>query len=566
MNFDSSIIQDIKTRLDIVEIASRFMEVKQHGNRWVCLCPFHNETKPSFYLNRELGLYYCFGCQASGDVIDLYCKLKGIDFIEGIKDLAEEVGVKLDKDPSSGFYKKAHGISKREYLKLYLLAHNYFRAQLKSNLKAFNYLKDRNIPGELIEKFELGYAPDRWDGLRNFLKKYGYKEELAVSAGLLSKKATRAFDRFRDRIIFPIMDVGGDIVGFGGRIIGEGEPKYLNTGETPYFKKSRILYGLFQAKKAISSNKEVIITEGYIDLITLFQYGFENSCAVLGTALTEDHAKRLATLCEKIFLVFDGDNAGRRASFRSAEILLSKGLEVRVVKLPENEDIDSFLKQNDRENFYSIMKNSQEGLEFCVKTLKELSPKTSMGWCVKFLKGIDDLALRAYYLPRLSHILDISETFLRRAVESDKFNKKYDAQNAIFDEVILPFRDKEFLSFAINYPRYINLLDKEKIYEVFDSALGKSLWKKIVKYGHEDIMYYLDKDEKNIYVQLVMTPHKFSSEKEQLCKEIIERIRKIRLDQKKYFLRKEIRQAEKDKDFNKLKSLLNEYNKHIKIL
>ncbi len=553
MRFDQEVIQQIKSRLDIVEIASRFVEVKQRGTRWVCLCPFHGETKPSFYLNRELGLYYCFGCQASGDVIDLYCKLKGLDFIEGLKELAEEVGINLSPREGS----KIQKISKKEYLKINLLAQKYFKAQLRSEKKALEYLKNRNISGDLIEKFEIGFAPDTFNGLKNFLLSHKIKEDIALETGLLSRKGSKIFDRFRRRITFPIMDIGGDIVGFGGRILGDGEPKYLNTNETLYFKKGQILYGLFQAKKAINTKKEVIITEGYVDLITLFQYGFENSCAVLGTALTEDHIKRLDLLCNKVFLVFDGDSAGRRASFRSAEMLLKKGFEVKVVLLPEGEDIDSFLKTRGKEEFEKMLNNAQDGIDFCIKMIEDKSPKDLIGWCVSFLRKVEDFGLKSYYLPKLSSLLKISESLLRRAVEDGKLDlvkvKKESVSN-----IDMSLRDKEFLSFAINFPDYIIPLDEEGVYDIFESQVCKSLWKKLVSYGHKEILNYLDNIESSFYIRLAVSPIR-GIDPNNSFKEIVSRIREIKKERKKRRLRERIKEAEKNKDFEEMKRLLKEY-------
>lgn len=554
MRVDQEVIQQIKSRLDIVEIASRFVEVKQRGTRWVCLCPFHEETKPSFYLNRELGLYYCFGCQASGDVIDLYCKLKGLDFIEGIKELAEEVGISLSLKEAP----KVQKISKKEYLKANLLAQKYFKAQLRSEKKALEYLKSRNISDDLVEKFGIGFAPDNFEGLKDFLLNHNIKEDIALEAGLLTKKGNRTFDRFRRRITFPIMDIGGDIVGFGGRIVGDGEPKYLNTNETPYFKKGQILYGLFQAKRAINAKKEVIITEGYVDLITLFQYGFENSCAVLGTALTEDHIKRLSLLCNKVFLVFDGDQAGRRASFRSAEMLLKEGFEVKVVLLPEGEDIDSFLKTKGKEDFEKMLNNAQEGIDFCIKMVENNSPGNLIGWCVSFLKKIEDFGLKSYYLPRISSLLKISEPLLRKAVEDSKLTNLTKAKKESGSNINLPLRDKEFLSFAINFPDYIIALDEEGIYDVFESELCKSLWKKLVSYGHKDILNYLDNIESSLYIKLAVSPVK-GIDPEGIFKDIVLRIREIKKEKIKKELREKIKEAEKNKNFEEMKRLLKKY-------
>jgi DNA primase len=502
-------IEEIKSRLNIADIVGRYLDLRPAGSRLTGVCPFHAETKPSFSVNPELGFYHCFGCQASGDLIDFYCKVNGLEFREGLEALAREAGVELGQGTERS--RRAAHVRTR-CLEMHSMAQAFFRQQLttRAGEQARAYLKGRGATREILDQFGLGFSPESWDALTVHLRKNGYPPEDGVEAGLLSKNASgRIFDRFRSRVIFPIHGLNGQVIAFGGRIIGEGDPKYLNSSESPIYHKGEHLYGLFQARTEVVKSREALLTEGYMDVITMHQYGFGNSCGVLGTALTSDQVRRLAGFCSKVVLVFDGDRAGRQAALRSAEMILSFGLECRVVSLPDGEDIDSLLHAHGVDGFRDLLGKSQEGLEFCYQMLSLSSPREVVGWAGKFLSHIKDPALRGYYLPRLSSGLNIPEADLRRSVEAPAEGGRAAAGK---DAPAPPkgpvagtaLRDKELLEFAIRYQRFVPELAKRSFDQALATEKAKALWEKIVREGAQGVLMALDEEERSFFIRSQM--------------------------------------------------------------
>lgn len=327
---DRESIEEIKSRLDLLELVGRYVQLRQAGQRWVGVCPFHQETKPSLSVNPEQGFFYCFGCQAGGDGIDFYCRINGLEFAEGLKELAQETGVRLqgDKGRSSGANRSWGKIC----LQANALAQEYFSAALQSEqgAQARQYLQQRGVSQEMVQRFSLGWSPGKWQGLKDYLQRHGISPEQGLQAGLLSSNSRgRVYDRFRDRVTFPIQDLQGRVLAFGGRVLQdqENQPKYLNSSESPVFKKGEHLYGLYQARQKVTQSKQALLTEGYADVISMVQYGFENTCGVLGTALTKEQVKRLSGLCDTVYLLFDGDRAGQQAALRSTQMILAAGQE-----------------------------------------------------------------------------------------------------------------------------------------------------------------------------------------------------------------------------------------------
>ena len=505
---NSELIAELKSRLDLADVVSRYVKLQSVGSRLMGPCPFHQETKASFSVSPELGLYHCFGCQASGDLIDFYCRINGLDFVTGLQEPARGAGLEFKKDASPKDKKKAE--IRRLCLEMHSLAQAYFRSSLAGNksAEARSYLQQRGISSELVELFGLGWSPDSWQGLKSYLQEYGYAAEQGVQAGLLSQSARgRAYDRFRGRITFPITDLSGKVVAFGGRIIGEGEPKYLNSSDSPIYKKGDYLYGLYQARSALTKSKEALLTEGYADVISLFEYGFTNSCGVLGTALTFEQVRRLTGFCKRINLVFDGDRAGREAARRSAQLILRQGITARVVHLPEGEDVDSFLRQNGKEALVELIDKAEDGLAFCLRMLKlESTPKDILQWAHEFLNGLNDSTWQAYYLPKLASGLGLSENNLRQSLRSKrnpgpKREVQQDSSSAGKSCKSLVQRDRELLAFAICCPQYIPQLKERGLADILSSSRARDFWNKLVQHDGQDVLQYLDEGEKKFYVQ-----------------------------------------------------------------
>ncbi|BCW95422.1 MAG: DNA primase [Fimbriimonadales bacterium] len=332
----------IRDRIDLVELVSNYVRLERAGKNFKGLCPFHTEKTPSFHVSPALNRFHCFGCGASGDAFAFLMRMEGLSFREAMRRLAERAGIELREESLP-----QEAPDERDRLRRLVYAANFFYRQcLKRTPHAQQYLAQRGLTPETIEAFELGYAPDGWDYLLRFLERHNFSLDDAERAGLLKARddGSGYYDRFRNRITFPIHDASGRVVAFGARTMGDEEPKYLNSPETPLFEKRNTFYGWHLARGAILRQKAAIIVEGYLDLIMLHQYGFTHSLATLGTAFTEEHAARLKRLTERVYLMFDSDPAGVRAALRAGEALVQAGIPALVARLPQGEDPDSLLR------------------------------------------------------------------------------------------------------------------------------------------------------------------------------------------------------------------------------
>ena len=508
---DRSGVEAVKARINISDIIRRYVDLKPVSGRWMGACPFHQETKPSMSVNDEEGFFYCFGCQASGDVIDFYGRINGLDFRESLEQLAAEAGIELNnvpRDPHAA-ERKAR---KQLLIDMHLESSQWFQRNLRlaSGDTARRYLANRGMTQEMIEKFGLGYSPDDWHGLDNFLKTKGRTSDQGVEAGLLSKNDKgNIYDRFRGRLIYPIQNLSGRVIAFGGRIITDGEPKYLNSSDTPIYKKGDHLYGLNLARSTMTRTKRAILTEGYMDVISLHQFGYTDSCGVLGTALTPDQVKRLAGFCSRVDLVFDGDGAGRKAALKSSRMILLQGVACKVVLMPDGEDVDSLLQSKGADGFDASMKAAPDGLDYCMTTLREkFAPREIIAWAKSFLSDLSDSSLRAYYLPRLAGGLGLSEADFRRdagAMPPPRNTQQQPRQR----QVSKPRQakavgkddadDRYFLRFPIQYPDYVPELANREFDRILRTDWAKALWEKLVNTQPGHVSSLLNEQEKGFY-------------------------------------------------------------------
>jgi DNA primase len=355
-------IQDIRSRIDIVGLIGRYVELKRAGRNWKGLCPFHGEKTPSFNVNPDRQIFHCFGCQEGGDAIGFLIKHDGLSFPEAVRNLAADCGIEIEETAGD---RRERGITERLYAANEVAQKLYVDA-LSSNEghTARDYLKGRGFDEEAIGRFGIGYAPDRWDAVAKGLERAEIPARIGEQAGLLGSGQRGFYDRLRGRVTFPIHDVRGRVVGFGGRALGEGqEPKYLNTPETPVFRKRETFYGFPDALAELRRAKRAIVCEGYFDRIALVRAGLGESVATCGTALTPEHATQLQRRTREVYLLFDGDAAGRAAMERSLEVLLPEGLRVRVVTLPSGEDPDSFLERRGPEALRDLVAGARDALE-----------------------------------------------------------------------------------------------------------------------------------------------------------------------------------------------------------
>jgi len=565
---DSQVIQAVKQRLNIADVVRRYVALRSVSGRWMGLCPFHQEKTGSFSVNEAEGFYYCFGCQASGDVLDFYMKVNGLEFRDALEQLAGEVGIELKayrNDPEADERQKV----KKACLDMHTTAQEYFRRNLglAGGDAARGYLHQRGTSDETAQTFGLGVSPDDWHGLENHLKSKGYTPEQGAKAGLLSKNDKgNIYDRFRDRLIFPIQNLSGQVIAFGGRIITEGEPKYLNSSDTPIYKKGDHLYGLYQARQAMTRSKRAILTEGYMDVLTLHQFGYADSCGVLGTALTQEQVKRVAGFCSRIDLIFDGDTAGRKAALRSAEMILHQGINCSVVLMPDGEDVDSLLQQHGRDGLEECFDTATDGLTYCLDTVRtQFAPREVVSWAQGFLSHLVDPALRGYYLPRLASGLGLSETDLRRYSSQGQGQGRAGGQQPLQEAAavvqkapqrpaVLPVgrddqNDKAFLTFPVLYPEYVPHLDKRGFAELLLTDWAKDFWPKLVACGGHDALSLLDDAEKVFFAKTRSTAHRL--EGEELAREwdyVCARIDDALLRKERERLKEAIRLAEKNGD------------------
>ncbi|MFP4168174.1 MAG: DNA primase [Desulfonatronovibrionaceae bacterium] len=554
-----STIEEVKTKVDLVEVVSRYVELRQAGERWIGVCPFHQETKGSFSVNPELGFFYCFGCQAGGDVIEFYRRINGLEFKEALEQLAREAGVSTGARTGQSAQRKR---KKTLFLEMHDLAKHYFCSRLKGREgeSARNYLRKRGVSADLEESFCLGWSPEQWHGLENFLLSKGYTRELGLESGLLGqgRKGT-VFDRFRGRLIFPIISLSGHCVAFGARAIDGGEPKYLNSRESEIYTKGEHLYGLSRARTSVSQKKEVFLTEGYLDVIALHQFGFTHSCGVLGTALTSGQVKRLGNLVRRVVLVFDGDGAGRKAALRSAEMILGQGLECLVVDLPEGEDVDSFLRENGKEALEGLKKKSLRGLDFCLRELnRDYSPRETMHWAKGFLNRLQDVTWRAYYIPRLAAELGLAEKEFRQAVEKDAAAKNpqtaRDADRGTSGGCGL--RDKEILSILLCFPEFKTEFRDSDMELCLVNSWARNLWQKIQNRQESEFLPFLDEQERAFYYQSQQRREELASRREDLRRQLRIFLRSKEDKTARQYLRKALARAEKEGDREEVKRIL----------
>ncbi len=370
-----SFIQDLLNRLDIVDVIERYVPLKKAGANYVACCPFHNEKSPSFTVSQSKQFYHCFGCGAHGTAIGFVMEHGGLGFVDAVDELARGIGVTVPREtPAPG--QVQHKIAPDLY-EVMQSATRYYRDQLKQSPRAIEYLKRRGLSGEIAVRFGIGYAPEGWQNLEGIVS--SYQDSSLLETGLvIENDEGKRYDRFRDRIMFPIVNTRGQVIGFGGRVLDKGEPKYLNSPETALFEKGRELYGLFQAQKAIRASHQLLVVEGYMDVVALAQHGVEYAVATLGTATTPYHVQKLLRLTDKVVFCFDGDTAGQRAAWRALENALPQlvdGKHINFLFLPVEHDPDSFIREHGTAAFGQLL---QDTLPLSGYLLRELSAQVDL--------------------------------------------------------------------------------------------------------------------------------------------------------------------------------------------
>ena len=507
MRFDDSKIEEIKSRVDIVELASEYLTLRKAGRNYLGLCPFHQEKTPSFTVNREKQIFYCFGCGEGGNVITLLMKIANKSFPEAIKHLAEKTGVILPVRTFGRDGQEKESLHD-EIVQLNLRAAQHFARNLVSPAGkiARDYLHKRAVAEETIKQFRLGYVPDVWRSLTDYIEGSGLSLKLAEQAGLIAAgKEGSFYDRFRGRLIFPIENIFGEIIAFGGRILGEGEPKYLNSPESPVYIKGKNLYGLNKAKEAIRHNGFCLIVEGYFDAISLWNAGVHNVVATLGTALTRDHLELLRRYTQDVVALFDPDAAGRKALDRSLELFLGANMHARALILPEGCDPDDFIKKYSKGKLDELIAVAPAISDYYIdnvlgdgKTFEENRDlvKTAM----EFVSKINNEIEKNLFIKRIAEKLGIDQTLLKREIHRKEVHVKPTSVSPK-QEVKMNINPLEInlIRLLLEYPQKAIQIEDEKILDYFLQPELNNLGEKIVQayklLGYIDLNVILSAEE-----------------------------------------------------------------------
>jgi len=550
----SDVKEEIKKTADIVEVIGQYVELKKRGQNHIGLCPFHSERSPSFTVNQSKQIYHCFGCGRGGDVFSFWMDYHNLTFPQSLKDLAERYNVALPRQTNLPAERKKTEL-KEILSKINRLAGNYFHEILLNSPEGRpgrDYLSSRHITGETISIFKLGYAPSRWDGLANQLKSKGIPLKIAERAGLMvSRKDGDYYDRFRGRIIFPIFDLNQQIIGFGGRVLDDALPKYINTPETPLYHKGSSLYGLDSAFRKIREAGLAILVEGYMDVLALRQQGISNVVATLGTALTSDQTRKLKGYTKNVMVLFDPDEAGREAALKSFPLFLKEGISAKVLVLPGGEDPDSFVNEHGPEAFQQLLEeakpifdfyldqalaNAATGVDGQIQILHEVLP---------IFIELEEGATRLLYVQKFAEKSDIDEAIVWKELRQWA-NKSSEKRNR--DELkkrLSPAQDprkhgsdEQFLNLLIHYPETIRTFkDQEWELIVFDPVVVRIVRLLMEKVDSEkdldSIEEALDNPEAKEQVRRILLSRPFYSDESvsQAVKEFSKKIASIKISQ-----------------------------------
>ncbi len=589
-------ISDIKDKADIVDIISEVVLLKSTGKNYVGLCPFHSEKAPSFTVSPEKQIFYCFGCATGGNVFSFLMKHQNISFPDAAGMLAGRFGIDLPKKTMSPEQKRR--ISEREtLLAINRDALNFFREGMHSSTlgrQARNYLKKRSINQEVIDTFDIGYAPEGWDNLIKYFSTKKMPLDLVEKAGLIVSRKNKDgyYDRFRGRIIFPIFDLSMQVIGFGGRVIDDSMPKYLNSPETPVYNKRRSLYGIHKAKNKCREKDAVYIVEGYFDLLSLHQHGIENSVATLGTALTPDQIRLLKGHATRMILVYDSDEAGIKAALRSIGLFMQAEVDARIIVLPKEYDPDSYLFEFGYESFMNAVSNAQSIITFLIDSTVQKHGLSIEGKIrviselIIPLTSINDKLSRSLYIKELSERISVDEsTILEKLREFSLRNKggpkgtkwlKNDAANGFSAKAVTQHvkgkelygkwnkLERQIITMMLQFPEILSEIEERNILNLFEDGKLKKIGEFLLKHKDHngknisDIISLIeDNEQKNKIASLAIGEDIWNYEG---CLGVVTRFESIRNNNKKTLIEK-IKAAEKENDLELLEKLLNKKQK-----
>lgn len=517
MPLPEEFLQELKYRSDLSEIAGNYISLKRRGRNMVGLCPFHGEKTPSFNIYTENNSFYCFGCGVGGDVVTFIMKIENLDYIEAVKFLAQRAGMNMPEetyDDSMVKFRKRIYEANRESAR-------FFHKMLYSNQgkAGLDYLHHRGLSDKTIRHFGLGFAPDNRFTLSNYLKNLGFKDNELTSANLVynNRSGKGISDRFFNRVMFPIIDVRGNVIAFGGRIMTDQKPKYLNTSDTPVFKKSGNLFSLNNAKK--TQDRTLILCEGYMDVISVYQAGFENAVATLGTALTQEQAVLMKRFADEVIICYDADEAGQKATKRAIDILRNVGLQIRVLTIPDGKDPDEFIKKhgdNGSAAFHNLINGSNNDVEYNLNKIRNKynlkNPDQRLEYlneAIKLLGSFDSMIEQEIYASKLSEETNVKKDTIMSAISDLNGRKRRNVQKKNFrkiqsdlsgreDKINLQHKDEPratkaeemIISFLVNYPEICDYVLSKVPKEMFVTDFNGKLYEYFtnrIKMGYDPV-------------------------------------------------------------------------------
>lgn len=503
------LLEDLHSRLNIVDVVADYIELKRAGQNYKGLCPFHSEKTPSFMVSPDKQIFHCFGCGVGGNVIHFVMKFENLPFQEAVRLLARKAGIDLKEYK----YGRDNESTREKLIEIHRQASRAFAENLTKSKKARSYLSERGLSEETIRLFSLGYALKDWHYLSDILRKKGFPDSLIFQSGIVTNGEKGAYDTFRDRIIFPICEAQGDVIAFGGRVMDESQPKYLNSPESPLFKKGETLYGIHLAKDALRKTEYALIVEGYFDVIVCHQNGFGNAMAPLGTALTQGHLQQLRRFTKRVVLVFDGDEAGKAAAKRSIPLLFEQGFIVKVLLLPEHDDPDSFLRKNGPSLFREKLSGARSALDFILKVSQKDKTET-VHEAVGMISLAKDPIMREELVSELSVRAGIRETVIReeikklQAKQGAEERKKGPSPTSPLGPASLWSEELLLLSAAVTFPERCDDILRVVPIERFRNPVVREVLRKLrAANGRvESVLPMLSDEEKMVITGLTLNP------------------------------------------------------------
>lgn len=574
-----SAIEDIKARLSIVDVVERYVSLKRTGRNYTGLCPFHDDKNPSMHVNEERGFFHCFSCGAGGDVFGFVMKYNNIDFMDAARELAQRAGVTLPSSSRREGNRGEDSARKKRFLEINSLVCSLYRERLRSGKgseSARKYVESRGIDARTVEEFGLGFAPDGWDTVVRFAgeKKIGISELEKLGLVAARKDSKGHYDWFRNRIIFPIYGMDGQVLGFGGRALDEDggkNPKYMNSSESPVFSKKNVFYGLYNSRSEIRKKRQAVLVEGYMDFIKLYSSGVRNVVATLGTAFTRDHATVLRRFCEEVVIVYDGDAAGISSAVRAGEILLEREVSSKICRIPDGLDPDDYVERHGAGGFLELLDAAAGVCDFIIDDTfsKYREKKMSSGESTRFLAELvsktKDPIERSRALSRITGVFGIRESELLSLARVSGAGKnrgslapspKVSGGDAV---------ERMILKILLRFPGLVDVAEAEKIGDYFENGNLKVILTRIGEVGFNDasslISSFEDVDTQELLSELIFSSDDLADEKtsEKILGDCVTRLELRGMNFKLGDLRDRIQKQRNSSDKEQEKKLVRKY-------